>query len=971
MTWWRKASPADTGSHNIDGWIQMKSIWRKASAADEANSAASANPWVIDGWLKIKSAWRHEGSGIWTRIFGSSDLPTPKIPFPELYFIWPDGFPTIDSPINGSKMFVTRGAWTEEPNEFRIIIQERAPGGTYESIYDFTRTYTEYFDSDATDRFPSNANDATRPVISKAKTRSGYEFRARVDVTNPTGFTNFYTTEAIKPRIDFYVNDFSVYDETSNGATFSWTFAVNAVGNTVNSSLDIYSQKIYIYDESGNLVLSQNISVGTTTYTLSNQLLTANNTYSVELEVIGQDGYATTEDSTISFGNLQFTTVVEKPIISVSPSFTLQSGQANKVGSVYRVTSGTWTNNPTQYRYILELNNINGTEIAWYPSSTGWTSDLYYDHTFTSVTSNSVSAKVIANNGTISDPAYATQSVGPITEPTYIITYNGNNGTPARNSDEVIVGNSVSLPSASRSGYIFDGWYTAVVGGTYVGTTNSLYTPSSTITLYARWSIITYSITWNAFGGTVNANGQSTYVTPVNAGSSITAPGATRQHYDLAYWRSPLAGGDPTIVSAGNSYTPTSDIEFYAIWTIKQYTVDFSEAGGSLVTDRTVDATSVITLPTTTRSGFTFDGWYTAAVGGTFVGSGGSQYTVNASITLYARWTAIQYTVSWLANGGSVSPTSSSGTLGSVINPVPTPTRADHTFLYWRDSTSAFNFSYQINPGGSWTINGNISFYAWWSINQYTVTYNANGGSVSPTSSTVNAGSSVTLPTPTRSGFTFDGWYTATTGGSFVGNGGSSYTPSSSVTIYARWSTVQYTITWNANGGSVSPTSSVVNAGSSVTAPTPTRSGFTFSFWRSPLAGGDPTIVSAGNSYTPTGNIEFYAIWTQNVPGSPSGVTLSRNQSSWNGTSWTWNCTWSAPTSGGTVAYYEAYREVGTGTVGNATLTSVNHTSNVQTNITTRSTTFSTATQANNRADAYVRACNSGGCSAWVSGNVG
>jgi uncharacterized repeat protein (TIGR02543 family) len=68
----------------------------------------------------------------------------------------------------------------------------------------------------------------------------------------------------------------------------------------------------------------------------------------------------------------------------------------------------------------------------------------------------------------------------------------------------------------------------------------------------------------------------------------------------------------------------------------------------------------------------------------------------------------------------------------------------------------------------------------------YTVTFNANGGStVSP--QTVTAGNSLTLPSTTRSSYTFNGWYTSSSGGTRVGGSGNSYTPSSSVTLYAQW----------------------------------------------------------------------------------------------------------------------------------------------------------------------------------------
>jgi len=121
---------------------------------------------------------------------------------------------------------------------------------------------------------------------------------------------------------------------------------------------------------------------------------------------------------------------------------------------------------------------------------------------------------------------------------------------------------------------------------------------------------------------------------------------------------------------------------------------------------------------------------------------------------------------------------------------------------------------------------------------------------------------------------------------------------SSSITTSAI---VQYTVTWDANGGSVSPTSVTVTAGSSVTAPTPTRSGFTFSTWRNPLSGGDPTLISAGGSYTPTGNITFYAIWIS--PPSISSITLTPGGSS---TGVKMTATWSATNTSS--VYYEVYR---------------------------------------------------------------
>lgn len=82
----------------------------------------------------------------------------------------------------------------------------------------------------------------------------------------------------------------------------------------------------------------------------------------------------------------------------------------------------------------------------------------------------------------------------------------------------------------------------------------------------------------------------------------------------------------------------------------------------------------------------------------------------------------------------------------------------------------------------------------------YTVTWSPQGGSVSPTSSTVNAGSSVTAPIPSRSGYSFSGWWTDPSAGSLVVDGGQSYTPSGSITLYAKWTAnATYPPSWSDN----------------------------------------------------------------------------------------------------------------------------------------------------------------------------
>lgn len=154
--------------------------------------------------------------------------------------------------------------------------------------------------------------------------------------------------------------------------------------------------------------------------------------------------------------------------------------------------------------------------------------------------------------------------------------------------------------------------------------------------------------------------------------------------------------------------------------------------------------------------------------------------------------------------------------------------------------------------------------------NEYTVSFNSNGGSSSPSSQTVTAGSSITLPSPgSKSGYTFNGWYN---GSSYVGMNGSSYTPTASVTLTASWSEIVYThhLYYNANGGSGAPSTQSHNTSSNtsytftISSTKPYRSGFEFQGWSTSSSAtsasyqpGGTISVSANSSKT------LYAVWKQ------------------------------------------------------------------------------------------------------------
>ena len=169
------------------------------------------------------------------------------------------------------------------------------------------------------------------------------------------------------------------------------------------------------------------------------------------------------------------------------------------------------------------------------------------------------------------------------------------------------------------------------------------------------------------------------------------------------------------------------------------------------------------------------------------------------------------------------------------------------------------------------------------STSTYSVTFSINEGLGSaPAEKKVNSGSSITLPNGSgfsRSSHIFGGWNTKSDGTGTNYSAGSSFFPSGDTTLYAKWDQtgqgIQYTVTYNINGGSgTAPSAQTANAGSIILLPggnTFSRSGYTFSGWNT-IADGSGTSYSAGSSFTPAGDTTLYARWNRNSSGGGDGA---------------------------------------------------------------------------------------------------
>ena len=255
--------------------------------------------------------------------------------------------------------------------------------------------------------------------------------------------------------------------------------------------------------------------------------------------------------------------------------------------------------------------------------------------------------------------------------------------------------------------------------------------PADVTELTVQWTAPTYTVTLNAGNGTINSGNVTGYTYGVGA----TLPtDVTRTGYTFKGWYDSknLTGSPVTAISN----TETGNKEYWAKWEINQYTITFDTAGGSAVASITQDYGTPITAPADpTREGYTFTGW-----------DRDIPATMPAeNMTVTAKWKVNQYTITFDTNGGSeITPITQD--YGTAITAPANPTREGYTFIGWDKAIPA------TMPAENMTIT------AKWKVNQYTITFDSNGGSeIAPI--TQDYGTAITTPAdPTREGYTFIGW---------------------------------------------------------------------------------------------------------------------------------------------------------------------------------------------------------------------
>ena len=443
------------------------------------------------------------------------------------------------------------------------------------------------------------------------------------------------------------------------------------------------------------------------------------------------------------------------------------------------------------------------------------------------------------------------------TAKTYTVTLN-NNGATTAGAESVTATYNDDMPSiatnlpAKTGGYVFGGYWTSSDSGTtfttkYInadGTSAKKWDIASDKTLYAQWITpvtITISISPSGYGSVSN----SSFTVP--SGSTISV---SSNKLVFTYSGNEVIKITPTAKTSpedGYTYafsswsktsgTVTSNTAITANFTRshKTYTVTLNKNGGTINSGNVTQYThgTGATLPTdVTKTGYDFGGWYTAS---DF--SSGYTETISTSDfgnkTYYAKWTAQSFTVTLNDNSGSGGSGSVTADYGSSMPAATKPTRTGYTFEGYYDTSAASggNQYYNSNCGSArnWDKTSDTTLWARWSANSYTVTLNRNGGSGGDGSVDATYNSNMPSATmPTRTGYTFDGYWTSSDSGEtfttkyYNANGSSARTwnIASAQTLYAKWieKTYDYYIVGNIKGSWSKDNSGAVQTTASYTA---------------------------------------------------------------------------------------------------------------------------------------------------------
>ena len=522
-----------------------------------------------------------------------------------------------------------------------------------------------------------------------------------------------------------------------------------------------------------------------------------------------------------------------------------------RVGGSYYALDATWDAGQTKYSYFLK-------------GSTSW----LRNHGPVSTLGDQFASAAFKS-------AYPL-SAADFTTTLYRITYNLNGGvnSPA-NPDTYSTGSgTITLAAPTKDGYRFDGWFSDA--GLTQPVTEIPAGSTGNRSLYAGWTAYSTVIRFDPNGGTGVMENMS-----IASGERKSLPANTFSlaGHSFAGWNTKADGSGSAFRDTGAvkivARKENTSITLYAQWTPISYTIAFNANGGKgTMAPITCGYQQQVSLPSNSFDfdGHEFTGWNTMADGsGVAYPDGATLQDLTASVTLYAQWTGATYAVQYELNGGINAASNPGGyDIDTAAVVLAAPTRTGYSFVGWFKEPS---FKTRVNKiaGGA---TGNLTLYAKWNANIYTVSFDANGGTGSATrlSCVYDSAKALSANRFKRTGYTFIGWSTEPDGSVIYADKATvvnlSAEAKGTVVLYAQWTPSSYTVAFDTNGGSGSMSELACTYGQSFALPTVqfTRKGYSFKGWTL-NARGSGTLYADGEDVmnltaVSGGSVTLYAQWT-------------------------------------------------------------------------------------------------------------
>jgi uncharacterized repeat protein (TIGR02543 family) len=796
-------------------------------------------------WASVKDVWVKVSPTSWLKSFSQTDLvPYYTVaPTLESNAYLPDVFE------DGSTITLTRGTWANvstafDPVSYSLKIQYSADNVNWTDAVTGTGTTLSYTITLTDVRSPS------------------YYFRGRVVATNKNGSSTPYLTTPVLSNMDFSVTSIVAY--TSGGQIFSnWTFnKTNSSSNVFSQTFKIYNNFAYTYNSqyfpSGSAVYTTSVPVGTSLVSVptTGTNIKPGESFYAYIEAVANDTAGTlASDFSADF------TAPFSGTVTISPSFAESGG----------------------YRRVESGSTVSAV-VDGFPAGTTFTYQWYRSRSFSSqddISIGSGQSIVLTTSSSVTG-----ERIWVDAYPTYLgqaldTTFSGQHRIiPAPPSFTLGGGgSSITITSlTANGGEFYFGTYSGPTSGTILETPigvdytiPDLVTGTYTVTLYSRainGSMFSYVVTESN-----TATSQQKSIVALNPPTSVSATFSSGTFY----------------ISFSGGSGP-----YYQVWYNTNTNPGVNNPTSLNVTSYDFNGSSspIAWTPPFVSSGTTYNFWvrssnsltattpgdysaWSSAYGQATPPVATSPTSVTASnngsaTTITVNWSgatnANYYRIYWNANGivpGSATNYYDEEKSGSTTSWAWGPGDPDRNGLTPSQGSNYYfmvSASYDNITWSPYTVTASSTSV--FTI-QYTVSWDANGGSVSPSSSTVNSGSSVIAPSPTRSGYTFNGWYNSPSGGSFIVGAGSAYTPSASITLYAQW-TIVFTPPSSGTPGWSSGTNFQRVAGSSILrwfTDYPSISGngsFTgMQFEIRTTAGGGTLLASGQRSYPGAGSYPY------------------------------------------------------------------------------------------------------------------